>query len=280
MRTAVRLPDPEASVEPLPALLARVADAGFEGVAFATLAERHLRPVAAALGETGLEPVAVGVAHDRLQAERRRVERDLATVGCERVVLPGLHEAHFADESAVTRMATRLSALGGRLAAAGRTLCYRNGSHEFRSVERPGDEPTGDPAVEDVTTDDAAANGAAADDTAADDGAATAADRKPDAYDLLVARSGDGLAFELDVGGVVAAGRDPVAVLAQLDGRVPLVQVRDVGPDGEPGGGTVDVAAIGAAARGAGTEWLVYGGSGHSGRSLARAGEVLARALE
>jgi sugar phosphate isomerase/epimerase len=32
-------------------------------------------------------------------------------------------------------MATRLSALGGRLAADGRTLCYHNHDHEFRTVD-------------------------------------------------------------------------------------------------------------------------------------------------
>ncbi len=231
MRTAVRLPDSGAA-DPPSELLPRIAEAGFDGIAFESLDEGHLRPVAAALGDADLDPVAVAVAHDRLQAERRRVVRDLSTVGCERVVVPPVHEAHFVDADAINRMATRLSALGGRLAASGRTLCYRNGSHEFGPVDL------------------------------SDESDHHANEKTSDAFDLLVERSGDGLAFELDVGAAAAADRDPTAVLERLDGRVPLVALRDVDPDGSPvalGEGVVDVDAVVAAARDAGAEWLVYG---------------------
>ena len=228
MRAAVQLYTLRRVVEPLPELLSRVADAGYEGVEFAGLDQMGLRPVAEALGKTGLEPVGAHVTHDRLQAERREVVRELRTIGCTRVVVPAVHEEHFVDADSVNRMATRLSALGGRLDADGRQLLYHNHDYEFGELSVEG-------------------NGG-------DSG-------QRDAFELFVERAGDGLAFEFDVGWAAAAGRDPAAVLSRLDGRVPLVHIKDVDEDGnpvEPGDGIVDLVACAEAAREAGTEWLVY----------------------
>lgn len=221
MRAAVHLDPRRAGRASLIDLLERIDDARFEGVVFAGLDSEHLQPVAAALGSTDLEPVAVQATYDRLQAEPRDVLRNLGTIGCERTVIPGVHEAYLSETSEIARLATRLSALGGRLAADGRTLCYRNGSREFDSLDGPHD----------------------------------------DAFELLADRAGEGLAFELDVGAVADAGQDPVELLERLDGRVPLVRLRDVTADGEPvelGEGIVGVDAVAATAREAGVDWLVY----------------------
>ncbi|SER93051.1 sugar phosphate isomerase/epimerase family protein [Natrinema salaciae] len=80
------------------------------------------------------------------------------------------------------------------------------------------------------------------------------------AFDLLLDETDDALFIELDVGWAVAAGRDPVALLERLEGRAPLVHVKDVagGRPVELGDGEVDVDACVAAARDAGAEWLVY----------------------
>jgi sugar phosphate isomerase/epimerase len=82
-----------------------------------------------------------------------------------------------------------------------------------------------------------------------------------DAFDLLVAETTD-VAFELDVGWVRAAGRDPVALLADLSGRVPLVHLKDVDADpGEPtelGEGDLALDACARAGERAGAEWLIY----------------------
>lgn len=220
MEVAVRLPPLPAVAESPRRLLSRVADAGFDGVVLAGLEAPHLPDVAAAVGETGLEPVGARVPLDRLQADREAVVRELRTVGCERVVVPSLHAAHFEADEEVTRMATRLSALGGRLAAEGRQLCYHNGAHEFRVVEGE------------------------------------------DAYELLVERAGEGLAFEFDAGRAAVAGRDPAAVLDALADRAPVVEVTPrVAATGErrlPGKGDVDLPAVAAAAADAGSGWLVH----------------------
>lgn len=220
MDLAVRLPPLSGVEEPVEHLLGRVADAGFDGVVLVGLEGPHLPDVAAAVGETGLALVAAHVPLDRLQAERTRVVRDLRTVGCERVVVPELHAAHFESGDEIDRMATRLSALGGRLAADGRQLCYHNHDHEFRAVDGT------------------------------------------DAFERLVERAGEGLAFEFDAGWAEVAGRDPATVIGTLEGRAPLVDVTPrVAETGErrlPGRGDVDLPGVVAAAASAGTAWLVH----------------------
>ncbi|WP_276272594.1 sugar phosphate isomerase/epimerase family protein [Haloarcula litorea] len=79
------------------------------------------------------------------------------------------------------------------------------------------------------------------------------------AFDRLIEATTVGI--ELDVGWARAAGRDPVALLSSLDGRVPVVHLKDVTADGEPtslGDGVVDLPAVVDAAREAGADWLVF----------------------
>lgn len=82
-----------------------------------------------------------------------------------------------------------------------------------------------------------------------------------DAFDRLVAET-ETVAFELDVGWVRAAGRDPVALLDELAGRVPLVHFKDVHADRrgptELGEGDLDLDACARAAERAGAEWAIY----------------------
>ncbi|MDT3436281.1 sugar phosphate isomerase/epimerase [Haloarcula sp. 1CSR25-25] len=79
------------------------------------------------------------------------------------------------------------------------------------------------------------------------------------AFDALVDRTTIG--FEFDAGWAHAAGQDPVALIRRLDGRVPVVHLKDVTADGEPtalGEGVVPLRAVVDAAREAGTDWLVF----------------------
>lgn len=66
--------------------------------------------------------------------------------------------------------------------------------------------------------------------------------------------------LELDVYWAAHAGVDPVAVIQQRAGRVPLIHLKDMGSDGgftELGNGTLDLPAICAAARDAGARWYI-----------------------
>jgi len=79
------------------------------------------------------------------------------------------------------------------------------------------------------------------------------------AFDALIEQTTIG--FEFDAGWAHAAGQDPVALLRRLDGRVPVVHLKDMTEAGEPtalGEGVVPLQAVVDAAREAGTEWLVF----------------------
>jgi sugar phosphate isomerase/epimerase len=69
------------------------------------------------------------------------------------------------------------------------------------------------------------------------------------------------LFLQLDVGWAYRGGADPVALLRELDGRCPTIHIKDEagrdGPSRTVGEGVVPVKEVVAAARAAGTEWLV-----------------------
>ncbi len=73
----------------------------------------------------------------------------------------------------------------------------------------------------------------------------------------------DGLGLEVDLGWVWAAGEEPLALLASVAGRCPLVHLKDVRRDGETirdtplGDGELDWPAILPGAVAAGAAWLI-----------------------
>lgn len=85
-----------------------------------------------------------------------------------------------------------------------------------------------------------------------------------DGTDLWSRITGAGLSHEPDIGWLLVAGRDPVATLGELAGRVPLVHAKDVRrkADGTwedviAGDGEIDWAAVVAAAQQAGATRIV-----------------------
>lgn len=81
------------------------------------------------------------------------------------------------------------------------------------------------------------------------------------AFDAWVEQLDGDIGIELDVGWAAAAGADPVDMLDRLDGRVPLVHLKDVDAAGSPvelGTGILDLEACVEAACHARVDWLVY----------------------
>jgi sugar phosphate isomerase/epimerase len=78
-------------------------------------------------------------------------------------------------------------------------------------------------------------------------------------FDVLVGESDPALIhFELDVYWLKTGGEDPVAMIERLKGRVKLLHLKDMAPDGkmtDVGAGTLDFPAMIAAARAAGAEY-------------------------
>ncbi len=218
--TAIQLYTLRDLEESVPALLSRVAETTFDGVEFAGLGETDPETAADVLDDAGLEAAGVHVGIESLEDDPNGVRETCTALDCEHVVVPYLDDRHFATAEAVRETAARLEGLADRLEEDGLTLGYHNHDHEF--VDVPGDDRT--------------------------------------AFEVLVDETDDDVTIELDVGWAAAAGHDPVALLERLEGRVPLVHLKDVA-DGVPvelGDGEVDVVACAQAARSSGTEWLVY----------------------
>jgi sugar phosphate isomerase/epimerase len=220
VRTAIQLYTLRDLPGGLPSLLRRVGETEFDGVEFAGFGETSPREAADVLESVGLDAAGAHVGIDALEGDLDDVCETCAALGCERVVVPFLGEENFETQTAVRETAGRLSALATRLRDRGLELGYHNHDHEFVDF----------------------------------------ADDDRNAFELLIEATDDSLCIELDVGWATAAGHDPVALLERLEGRVPLVHIKDVA-DGRPvelGDGEVDVDACTAAAQRAGAEWLVY----------------------
>lgn len=205
--------------EPLPALIRRVAKTPFEGVEFAGLGETPTSPIAEALRETEMTVIGAHVGMESIETDLDSTGARYSRLGCDRLVVPRLEPEQFETEGSVRGAADRLNDLARRLDEWDLDLCYHNHAHEFAAI----------------------------------DGTL--------AFDVLVEALDNAVGLELDVGWVAAAGADPVDVLERVSGRVPLVHLKDVDSTGAPvdlGEGVVDLPGCVAAARSAGTEWLVY----------------------
>ena len=68
------------------------------------------------------------------------------------------------------------------------------------------------------------------------------------------------LGFELDCGWVSKVNQNPLAIMRELSGRLPLLHIKDVDAKGdwiEVGSGVVDYGPVVDAAAGMGVEWLI-----------------------
>ena len=214
---------------PLPELLDRVAEAGYDGVEFAYRApESSVEDVLAALDRNGLDAASAHVPIEALEAAPTEALEDgfdetvelYDRLGADALVVPWLDPDHFERADAVDAVAARLDDLADALDAEGVRLAYHNHDQEFASVD-------GAPALE-----------------------------------RLLDRTDDRVGLEIDVGWALVGGADPAALIDRHADRITHVHVSDTDADrGEPvalGEGDVDLDAVVASARDADAEWLVY----------------------
>jgi len=250
-RTAIQLYSIRDIEAPLPAVLARVGETAFDGVEFA-----HRFPDADADRiAAALHDAGLDVAGAHVGVERAETEADVLSDRYDSVgtdrAVLPHAEASHFDDEESVR------SLADRLNDVGRHLAERNLEFHYHNQDHE---------------------------------FARVGDRT--GFDLLVAATDpEFVGFELDVGGAVAAGEDPVALLERYGDRISLVHVKDVSaPDPAPGAGQdcvpigtgdVDVPAVVRAAREAGVEWLVFENDEpeDATRALERGAEVLADAV-
>ncbi|MFC5969856.1 sugar phosphate isomerase/epimerase family protein [Halomarina salina] len=275
MKSALQLYSLRDIDEPLPDVIRRVGDAGFDGVEFAyRLPDADPDDVVAALAHADLEPVGAHVGLRDIEDDPAACAARYARVGVQRLVIPHLPPAHFRTPARVDALADRLDELGRELAEHGSSLAYHNQVHDFVPVDRASR------LQRLLTTVNPYAPGASKPQT----GLGLVGDRlfdlvgRPDgvvpvertAFGRLVeATDPDALSFEVDVGTVTAAGQDPADVLRFTAGRTPLVHVKDTAVDGpvgpltacrsvDPGTGIVDIDGALATASDVGAEWAVF----------------------
>lgn len=120
--------------EPLPDLIVRVGEAGYDGAEFG-LGDADPADVRRALAEAGVEAIAVGAGPEEIADDPELVAADAEAVGAEYVMLGYLPPERF-DSAAQTRAtAADLTAMAQDLRANGVQLLYHNHDHEFRTVE-------------------------------------------------------------------------------------------------------------------------------------------------
>lgn len=120
--------------EPLPAVLDRIAAAGYDGVEFAGLDEPDPETLRERLTATGLGVAGAHVPIDALETDFETTVETYRDIGCETFVIPYLDAECFSSIEAVERTATRLDGLAERLADRGIDLHYHNHDHEFTDL--------------------------------------------------------------------------------------------------------------------------------------------------
>jgi sugar phosphate isomerase/epimerase len=121
--------------DPLPTVIRRVGDAGFDGVEFAGLGDSPVDDVTAALETADVAAAGAHVGLDRLEESADDVAETYRALGCDRIVVPWLDPDHFESAAAVDAAGERLSAVAATLAEAGSTLHYHNHDQEFVELD-------------------------------------------------------------------------------------------------------------------------------------------------
>ena len=266
-RAAIQLHTLRHSDTPLPDLIDRIAAAGFEGVEFAgrvrEASEADLAATAKALERTGVTPIGAHVGIHDLERNLPSIVSRYRRLGCDTLVVPHVSPTQFRHPRRLRRLADRIRQLDNRLRHWGFSLQYHNQHFEFLPVTGPALQRALESGLPDGVVGAATRfKGQLRHRAGLDTFTETTFDR------LLAETRDTGLRFEVDVGGVAMAGRDPVGVLDAIGDRLGSVHLKDVTRGRlpmvgghrsvTPGTGLVDLPAIGAAATRNECPWLVY----------------------
>lgn len=223
--------------------LQKVEDMGYDGVEFAGLFDNSPEQIKAWCKEIGLEPVSAHVPLADMLADIDKVIADYKAIGCQYIVVPYVTEERRPGGDKFMQMIEEIRSIGEKAKAAGLTLLYHNHDFEFQKTE------SGEFGLDFL-------------------------------YSSVPA---DLLQTELDECWVKYSGQDPVAYLQKYAGRAPVVHLKDYFAEGEQdgdpyaliglnegekkqntafefrplGSGLQDVPSLVAAAKQAGSKWLI-----------------------
>ena len=193
---------------------------GYDEVEFDKLHDRAPAVVRAVLDDIGLTAPSALMPIEALEADADAAFAVAKTLGHRYIIVPSLAEPRRRSADDYARFATVLNGFGARARAQGIQLAYHNHDFEFNAFGGP-----------------------------------------RSGYDVLLAETDPALvAFQMDLFWVVAAGKDPVAIMEAHPGRFPLVHVKDRTADGtmvNVGAGAIDFRRIFAASERAGLRHAV-----------------------
>jgi sugar phosphate isomerase/epimerase len=134
-RSAIQLYTLRAVETPLPELLTKISDAGFEGIEYANrVANTDVEVVADALDKAGLKSAAAHVGIDRLEDDLDSTIELYRSLGCEHLVVPWLDPDQFETTETIEATADRLQSVAEEVADHGMDFSYHNHDHEFVDV--------------------------------------------------------------------------------------------------------------------------------------------------
>lgn len=198
--------------------LATVAEIGYYGVEVAGYAGKTAAEYQALLDQNGLKAIGAHVGFDQVKNQTAQVIEEAQLFGYSYVIVPWIGKPYTESAAGYRQLGEELTAAAATLATAGLTLCYHNHAFEFELSE----------------------NGELG-------------------FDLLFA-SAPAVQVELDTFWVKKGGQDIPTYLRKYAGRVPLVHLKDMDAEGgfaPVGEGTVDYAALFAAAEAGGAQYYI-----------------------
>jgi sugar phosphate isomerase/epimerase len=224
MKTGINLFTLRDIDEPLPEILERVADAGYDGVEFLhRLPDADLNEVIKTIDETGIE---VPGAHlgpfislPELEGELDATIEMYDAVGCETLAV-SIDKTRLDSRDEIRETAKELNKLAERTAERNIDFLYHNHHWEFKSM-----------------------------------GASTR-------FDLLLDHLNDHVNLEFDVGWAAAGGVDPIKYIHKYENMLEILHVKDANISDkasvEVGQGDVDLPGCIDATQEVGCEWFIY----------------------
>nr|WP_272595732.1 sugar phosphate isomerase/epimerase [Paenibacillus apiarius] len=204
--------------------LEKVAAMGYDGVEFAGYGGLQPQELAVTLERLNLQAAGSHVSIEQLIDHLDEQIEMNAAIGNRHVICPGLGESRYNTLAALQETAAHFARAAERLAEHGIKLGYHN--HDFEFTTKLGEQTMFDTLFQQLPA--------------------------------------EKLFTELDVCWVQYGGYDPLSVIAQYTGRIPLVHFKDLKrtEEGKPltvelGLGELDLMAIAQASRDAGAEWLI-----------------------
>ncbi len=201
-------------------MLKGVAEAGYGAVEFAGYGGLEIPELRTIIDDLGLRAISSHVPFQRMETEPGAVLKELSILGCEYAIIPGIPKERRGIES-VPYLIGKFNQWGAASRAAGLRFGYHNHGWELEPLD-----------------------------------GSTMLNLLTSGTDAAV------VDFQIDIYWALVGGADPIALIRRLAGRVPTLHAKELAKGADQkdttiGDGVTNWAELLAAAKAAGTEWLI-----------------------